>query len=98
MNRRLRGYWFFGGQHTTYVVGNSLANAAAGLRGFRKNDILNIAEFAYDINSKDTAFRRKHFHELVALNGSCKATVLPANVVPGFKKEADFVVIADLSE
>ncbi|MBZ0099593.1 MAG: hypothetical protein K8F30_10940, partial [Taibaiella sp.] len=89
---------FFGGQHTTYTVGNSLANAAADLRGLRQSDILNIAEFAYNINSKDTAFRRKHFHELVALNGSCKATVLPARVVPEYKNEADFVIIADITE
>lgn len=89
---------FFGGQHTTYTVGNSLANAAAGLKGFQKDDILNIAEFAYNLNSKDTAFRRKNFQELVTLNGSCKATVLSANTVPGFKKEADFVVVADVSE
>ncbi len=89
---------FFGGQHTTYTVGNSLANAAAGLSGFHKGDILNIAEFAYNINSRDTAFRRKHFHELIALNGHCKATVLPAGAAPGFKKDADFVIIADISE
>ena len=89
---------FFGGQHTAYTVRNSLTNAAVGLKGFHKSDILNIAEFAYDINSKDTAFRRKHFHKLLPLNGSCKATVLPAGVVPGFKKEADFVIVADISE
>lgn len=89
---------FFGRQHTTYTVVNSLTNAASGLKGFRKAYILNIAEFAYDIHAKDTAFRGKHFHEIVALNGSCKATVLPADIVPGFKKETDFVIVADISE
>lgn len=89
---------FFGGQHTAYTVDNSLANAAAGLRGFQKSDILNIVEFAYNTNSRDTAFRRKNFHELVALNSGCKATILPASMVPGFKNEADFVVIADINE
>ncbi len=88
---------FFGGQHTTYTVGNSLANEAAGLKGFGKSDILNIAEFAYNVNSKDTAYRDKHFHEIVALNGSCGATILPAHAVPGYKKHADFVVVTDVS-
>ena len=89
---------FFGGQHTSYMVSNSLANAAAGIKGIHKTDILNIIEFAYNTNSTDTAFRRKEFPQLVALNGSCKATILPAATTPGFKKEADFVVIANITE
>lgn len=89
---------FFGGEHTTYAIGNSLTNAAAGLNGFHRSDILNIAEFAYNMKSRDTVFRRKHFYELVAMNGNCEATILPASEVPGFKKESDFVVIANISE
>ena len=89
---------FFGSQHTNYNVHNSLPNATKRLKGISSTDILTIAEFGYNLKSKNTAFRRNHFQELVDLNGSCKASVHPCNMVPGFKNECDFVMIADIAE
>jgi hypothetical protein len=98
IDRFIGFFGFFGNQHTTYEVASSLANAAKQLKGVGAGDILNIAEFAYNLKSTDTAFRVKRFHETVALNKGCKATVIPAGAVPGYKRNADFVVIANVTE
>lgn len=89
---------FFGLEHTKYSVSHSLSNAVMELKGIRAGDILNIGEIAYDLNAKDSTFRTKHFREIVSLNGTCKATLLPSNAVPGFEKVADFIFIANITE
>jgi hypothetical protein len=89
---------FFGNMHTVYSVANSFSNASKKLKGIDEKDILNICEIAYDLKSANTAFRVKHFDEIVTLNGACQATLLPATAVPGFKRNADFVVIANIGK
>ncbi|RYZ49250.1 MAG: hypothetical protein EOP49_16705 [Sphingobacteriales bacterium] len=87
---------FFGNQHTSYGVPGSLGNNAAKLHDINRKDVLNISEIAYNLKAADTAFRIRHFQEIVNLNGSCGASLLPASYVPGFRKSADFVVITDI--
>lgn len=89
---------FFGAMHTSYTEGSSLSNAVRRLKNIEASDIINITEFAYNLKSTNTAFRDKNFAEIVQLNGSCKATVLPASSVPGYKKRTDFVMITDITE
>jgi hypothetical protein len=89
---------FFGAEHTKYSIGRSLTNASKSLRGFEAKDMLNICEMAYNLKSTDTAFRVKHYKEIVDLNGTCRATVLPSNLVPGYKKDADFVIVTNIGD
>ena len=89
---------FFGGMHTSYSEGSSLSNATKRLKNISANDVINIMEFAYNTKSTDTAYRSKNYQEIVNLNGTCQATLLPAREVPGYKKQADFVVIVDITE
>lgn len=89
---------FFGNQHTAYSVHNSLPNAVKKLKGISKKDILTIAEYAYNVKSKETAFRGRHYEKIVDLNKECKASVHPAIAVPGFSNQSDFVVISNITE
>jgi len=89
---------FFGNRHTDYSVHNSLPNAVKKVKGINRKDILTIAEFAYNVKSKDTAFRPKHYQEIVDMNKDCRASVYPSNAVPRFSNESDFVVIVNIAE
>jgi len=85
----------FGGQHTTYTVRSSISNAAVRLPGIRKTDILNIEEVLYNLEHGGGTSVKAH-DQIKSLNTGCKASIWPADAVPGYRKRADYVIIADL--
>jgi hypothetical protein len=87
----------FGAQHSTYTVNNSIANSVSSLKNISEKDVLNIAEIVYNLRrqSDSSLVSMKNLDAIIPLNGNCKATIVPAKSVPGYRWRVDYVVIAD---
>lgn len=87
---------FFGNMHTAYNVGSSLSNAAADLPGTKPADILNVSVYVNDMyDPVEMRNRIKDLDMLLRMNGKCRASIIPVALVPSYRKEADFIIIAD---
>lgn len=87
---------FFGNMHTSYKVGSSLANAAADLPGMKPADILNVSVYVNDMyDPVEMRNRIKDLDMLLRMNRNCRASIIPVALVPSYRKEADFIIVAD---
>lgn len=85
----------FGAEHTSYANLSSIGNAIDRLPGYRKQDVLNIHEVVYNLRKNSKGEFENPVAGIMQLNAGCKATILPARRVQGYRHRADFVIVGD---